>query len=82
MTGRRKICNVRKNDGYVLSVVQGKKRVLKVQVKRNRESHVFTRKQLKKLEKGQRYEVTLAAKGTYLHRDSKPARIKAVMIRR
>gem|GEM_PF-4456058 len=73
----KKVAN---NNGYILKVMQGKKTIFKVQVKKNKTGYKFTKKQLKKLKKGKKYAFTLLAKGTGNYTNSKIAKSKALKI--
>ena len=72
---------VSNNNGYTLKVMQGKKTVFTVQVKKNKTSHTFTKTQLKKLKKGKKYHFTLKAKGKGNYKNSKTVKSKKVTIR-
>jgi len=69
----KKVAN---NSGYTLKVFKGKKQVLKVDIKKGKTKHTFTKKQLKKLTKGKKYTFTLVAKGTGKYTDSAAAKSK------
>ena len=75
----KKVAN---NNGYTLKVMQGKKTVFKVQIKKNKTSYKFTKAQLKKLKKGKKYTFTLVAKGKGNYSKSKTAKSKAVIMKK
>jgi uncharacterized protein YjdB/pimeloyl-ACP methyl ester carboxylesterase len=68
---------VKNNNGYVLKVMQGKNLILKINVKKNKTSYTFSKKQLGKLKKGTKYTVTLVAKGSGNYTNSPAAKSKA-----
>jgi len=72
---------VTNNSGYTLKVLQGKKQVLKINIKKDNTSHTFTKKQLKKLKKKKKYSFTLVAKGKGRYANSKVAKSKAVKMK-
>jgi len=74
--------NVANNNGYTLQVKQGKKVLYKVNIKKNKKSYTFTKKQCKKFEKGKKYTFTLVAKGTGNYKNSKTAKSKARIIKK
>jgi len=70
----KKVAN---NSGYTLKVFKGKKQVLKVNIKKGKTKHTFTKKQLKKLQKGKKYTCTLVAKGKGKYTNSPAAKSKS-----
>lgn len=75
----KKVAN---NNGYSLKVMQGKKTVFTVKIKKNKTSHKFTKTQLKKLKKGNKYHFTLVAKGKGNFKNSKAAKSKVLKIKK
>lgn len=71
----KKVAN---NSGYTLKILQGKKVIKTVQLKKNKTSYKIPKKLLKK---GKKYRVTLVAKGTGNYKDSKAVKSKVLKVK-
>ena|GEM_PF-5751800 len=69
---------VSNNNGYTLKIMQGKKIIKTVQIKKGKTSYKIPKKLLKK---GNKYYITLVAKGTGNYKKSKSAKSKTIKIK-
>ncbi|MDR1699930.1 MAG: hypothetical protein LBR68_01930 [Lachnoclostridium sp.] len=69
--------NVKNNNGYILRILQGKKLIKTVQIKKGRTNYKIPRKLFKT---GKRYRFTIVAKGIGSFKNSKAAKSKLVKI--
>ena len=74
--------NVKGNNGYTLKVMKGKKVILKKSIKKNANNYQFTKADKKKFNKGNKYYVTLVAKGkANVSKNSPAVKSKAVKLK-
>jgi cytoskeletal protein RodZ len=71
--------SVKNNSGYTLVILQGKKNVRTVQIKKNRTSWKIPKKLFKR---GKKYRFTLVAKGKDKYRNSKAAKSKVFRVKK
>ncbi len=69
--------NVKNSNGYLLKIMQGKKVIKTVQIKKNRTNYKFTKALLRKFKKGKKYSISLVAKGNQMYKNSKAVKSKA-----